>query len=343
MKLNTNTILIALLGIFAIAIIACFPITLMTLPLLKSDKPGDVNTIATFQSVMTQTAYAPTQYAPTPFVVTATPVPPTSTPVRPANTAIPTAASYCDWVSFIKDVSIPDGSKLYPGEVFTKTWRLQNRGTCTWTPGYMLVFTGGESMGSTTAMGLPAYVDPGQAVDISVTLTAPDDPGLHTGYWMLRNSAGVLFGTGWSADEPFYVTIKSRSAAALGTLTGNLSYPSEFIPAMRVTAFSLTNGTAYFTDTAKDQGIYALNVPPGTYYIVSYPYQGTPGNIGQAASWTMGGGTFSGGYTKAVQCGLGTECLDHALIGVAVDAGQAVSVNPGDWYAPDGSFPRMPQ
>ena len=146
MKLNTNTILILLFGIFAVAILACFPITLMTLPLLKSEKPGDVNSIATFQSVMTQTASAPTQYAPTPFIVTATPVPPTSTPVRPANTPPPTAVSYCDWVSFIKDVTIPDGTQVLPGETFTKMWRLKNSGTCTWTPDYALVWVSGADL-----------------------------------------------------------------------------------------------------------------------------------------------------------------------------------------------------
>ena len=39
-----------------------------------------------------------------------------------------------------------------------------------------------------------------------------------------------------------------------GTITGKLSYPSEFLPPMRVVAFSLTDKKAYFVDTAKGQG-----------------------------------------------------------------------------------------
>ena len=61
-------------------------------------------------------------------------------------------------MAFVKDVTIPDGTQLSAGEVFTKTWRLQNRGTCTWTPDYMLVYTSGDQMGSTTAVRLPGNV-----------------------------------------------------------------------------------------------------------------------------------------------------------------------------------------
>jgi hypothetical protein len=127
-----------------------------------------------------------------------------------------------------------------------------------------------------------------------------------------------------------------------GTITGNLSYPSEFIPAMRVAAFSQTNGTVYFLDTAKGQAAYSINVPPGTYYVVSYPYQGVPGNIGQADSYTLGGGPYAGGYTKMVPCGLSVGCDDHALLPVVVEEGQNVTADPGDWYAPEGTFPLMP-
>jgi hypothetical protein len=246
-------------------------------------------------------------------------------------------------VAFVKDVNIPDGSKLYPGETFTKTWRLQNRGTCSWTPDYMLVFTGGEAMGTTTAVRLPGNVNPGQTVDVSVTLAAPEEAGSHTGYWMLRNAYGVLFGTGATADDPFYVQIRTRAVSTFGTITGTLSYPSEFVPAMRVAAFSLTNGKVYWVDTAKDQAAYAINVPPGNYYVVSYPYQGIPGATGSADSWVVNGGTFSGAYTKAVICGLTVDCNDHSLVPVVVEGGQAVAINPGDWYAADGSFPPIPQ
>ena len=37
----------------------------------------------------------------------------------------------CDFIVNIKDVTYPDGSEVNPGETFTKTWSMQNGGTCT--------------------------------------------------------------------------------------------------------------------------------------------------------------------------------------------------------------------
>lgn len=341
MKINTKSILI-LLGVVVITGIACFMITLTAITLLRPDLIDTNDVAATVQAFETPTLFIVTQNTPTSIPVTATQVPATSTPAPFTDTPVPTAVSYCDWVRFIKDVTIPDGTQLAVGEVFTKTWRLQNRGTCTWTPDYMLVYTGGDPMGSTTTVRLPGNVAPGQTVDVSVTLTAPASTGYHQGYWMLRNPSGALFGAGSKANEAFYVEIKTLADSSYGTIKGNLSYPSEFIPAMRVAAFSLTNGKAYFVDTAKDQNVYSIDVPPGTYYVVSYPYQGNPGNTGQVDSYTLGGGPYAGGYTKMVQCGLTAGCNDHALIGVVVLTGQALSIDPGDWYALEGSFPSMP-
>lgn len=126
------------------------------------------------------------------------------------------------------------------------------------------------------------------------------------------------------------------------TIAGKLSYPSEFLPPMRVVAFNLTNGKAYFVDTAKGQGQFSLQVPAGTYYLVSYPHEGTAGNTGEADSYTLGGGPFAGGYTQMVPCGLSAGCDDHTLLPVSVGEGQTVNADPGDWYAPEGAFPAMP-
>lgn len=125
-------------------------------------------------------------------------------------------------------------------------------------------------------------------------------------------------------------------------VTGKLSYPSEFLPPMRVALFSLTDGKVYFVDTAKGQGEYSIQVPAGTYYVVSYLFEGAPGSTGQVDSYTLGGGPFAGGYTQMVPCGLAYGCDDHGLLPVVVVAGQTVAADPGDWYAPEGSFPPMP-
>jgi len=298
MKVNTNSILI-FFGVLAFAIMACFPVTLMALPLLRPSQPDSSDPVATVQAIVTQTVYAMTQNAPTAVPATATPVPATSTPVRPTNTAVPTAVSYCDWVAFIKDVTIPDGTQLSTGEVFTKTWRLQNRGTCTWTPDYMLVFSGGDSMGSTTAVRLPGYVAPGQTVDVSVTLTAPSSAGYYTGYWMLRNPSGALFGAGNRANEAFYVEIRAKDDLPHGTVTGALCYPSEFNPPMTLYFEKVGTAEKIQFSIAEAQNYYSVLLPNGSYYA----YAWAPGyNLEGAftdSSGLMKAFTVSGGGTTA--------------------------------------------
>jgi hypothetical protein len=51
-------------------------------------------------------------------------------------------------------------------------------------------------------------VAPNQSIDLSVTLTAPATEKSYTGYWMLKNASGALFGFGPTASSSFWVNIK---------------------------------------------------------------------------------------------------------------------------------------
>jgi hypothetical protein len=128
---------------------------------------------------------------------TATAVPPTSTP-KPKPV---------DWVQFVTDVTVTDGTKFAPGATFTKTWRLKNIGSNTWTKDYALVYTGGESMGAQKVINLTANVVPGAQVDLSANMVAPANLGSYEGDWMLRNAAGNLFGISSDASKFFWVKI----------------------------------------------------------------------------------------------------------------------------------------
>ena len=269
MKLSTNSILI-IFGILALGMMAIFPITLVAAQVLNPQPDKDPQ--ATVQAMVTQTMLALTLNAPT-----QTPLPPTpiivqitNTPV-PTSTALPTAVSYCDWVAFVKDVSIPDGTTLVPGETFIKTWRLKNRGTCTWTSDYMLVYTSGSQMGSTTAVRLPGNVAPGQTVDISITLTAPSASGHYTGYWILRNPSGALFGSGDKANIPFYVDIIVKDKdLPHGTVSGNLCYPSEFNPPMTLYFENAVTGERIQFAIPENQNVYTVLLPIGKYYAYAW-------------------------------------------------------------------------
>lgn len=144
----------------------------------------------------------------------ATPTP-TMTPTQPPPTPTPTPTNVplpCDLAQFVADVSVPDGTPFTPGSSFTKTWRLKNTGTCTWTDEYSLSFVSGNAMSDKVNFDLPKTVRPGETVDLSVKMTAPKGNGNYKGNWMLRNEDGDLFGIGSQGDLPFWASIKVISA-----------------------------------------------------------------------------------------------------------------------------------
>jgi hypothetical protein len=118
------------------------------------------------------------------------------------------------------DTTIPDGTVMGPNTTFTKTWRLVNIGTCTWTGSYAVVWFSGEIMGANQVNSLNVNVAPGGTIDVSVDMTAPKEPGTYIGYWKLRNPSGRAFGIGPSSDSPFWVKIEvSTQAASTSTPT----------------------------------------------------------------------------------------------------------------------------
>ncbi|WKZ37557.1 MAG: NBR1-Ig-like domain-containing protein [Anaerolineales bacterium] len=269
MKLTTNSIII-IFGILALCVLAMFPISVLA---FQSGQPK-ADPQATVQAMVTQTVIALTLNAPTQTPPPPTPTldPATQAPTATVTSPAPTAVTYCDWVAFVKDVTVADGTTLAPGEVFIKTWRLKNRGTCAWTTDYMLVFNSGSQMGGTTAVRLPGHVAPGQTVDVSVTLTAPSTAGSYSGYWMLRNAAGTLFGTGDKANVPFYVDIKVKKQETVthGTVGGNLCYPSEFNPPMTLYLENAHTGQRIQFAIVENQITYSVLVPAGRYYAYAW-------------------------------------------------------------------------
>jgi hypothetical protein len=141
---------------------------------------------------------------PTPTVTVSPTTGPTST-ATPRSTATPKP---CDSARFLTDVTFPDNSRISPGTSFLKTWRLQNNGTCTWASDYELVFMEGDRMSGPTVVPLGTTVDPGDSIDVSVSLTSPSTVGDYRGYWALRNSSNRIFGIGGDAAGSFWVDIE---------------------------------------------------------------------------------------------------------------------------------------
>lgn len=128
-------------------------------------------------------------------------------------------------------------------------------------------------------------------------------------------------------DAANSILLTNVQSSSTGLISGDLSFPSERIPALTIFAIRIDNGlnTFYSIQTEENQSSYSIRVDPGVYNLLAY-----------AAD-------FPGGYTFYVKCGLGYQCLDHSLVPVVVEAGSVISgVDIQDWYAPSGTFPARP-
>lgn len=155
---------------------------------------------------LTRTAHAIAMETLAPDTETPGPTATHTTEPTPTDTPIPSPTPFCDRASFISE-SIPDGMDFEPDTPFTKSWRLQNAGNCSWTSEYSLVFDHGDLMSAPTVVPFSGNVAPGQEVDVEVDMVSPSAEGTYTGHWMLRNNAGVLFGLGSNANQTFWVEV----------------------------------------------------------------------------------------------------------------------------------------
>lgn len=203
--------------------------------------------------------------------VTVTPTTPTVTTTPGTRTPTPTPNTGCDRATFVSDVTIPDGSVIAPSTGFTKTWRIRNSGTCTWTTGYSLVFQSGERMGAPDAVAFPSQVAPGQTVDLVVFLTSPASNGTYRGNFILRNASGQLFGIGSTANKPFWVEIRVTGGSTGATVTPVTVTPGpsgsiyNFAEAAGSAIWSTGAGTLAFPGSDGSANGYAIKLDNPTF------------------------------------------------------------------------------
>jgi hypothetical protein len=145
--------------------------------------------VSTFASSLTETLVAVPAHSSTPIAT------PTITPTIITETPLPTATTNpCYNLLYIRDVTIPDGTQMKAGEVFTKTWEVQNIGGCAWRAGFTFQHVGGELMRGKTVT-LTEAIPTGAKRQISVELTVPSGiNGLIQSSWRMADENGVFFG-----------------------------------------------------------------------------------------------------------------------------------------------------
>jgi hypothetical protein len=102
---------------------------------------------------------------------------------------------------------IYDGTKVKAGSTFVKTWVLRNVGTCTWYPSYFLYYYSGAHMEGPDFLDFPEIIPPNNNLLLSVTLVAPDQTGVYTGRWYLKDPEFQQFGVGPDYSDPLLVKI----------------------------------------------------------------------------------------------------------------------------------------
>lgn len=131
---------------------------------------------------------------------------PSITPVSQGNGG--SAGPVCKNSAFLQDVTIPDGTVLKAGEKFTKTWRMQNTGTCAWDDGFsFLAWAGPAKMTQDSyriRLDTTKWVAPGAIVDISIEMVAPFEPGEYVAHYAWFDDTGKPFG----GDFVAYIVVK---------------------------------------------------------------------------------------------------------------------------------------
>jgi len=274
------------------------------------------------------------------LTVTNTAQPPTATMPPPTATSIP-----CYRIAFIKDVTYADGSVLQPNTTFTKTWRLRNNGSCSWTSDFDLLFVSGDSMGVPSRTDINSTVLPGETVDISVAMKAPASEGTYTAYFKLISPSGVSFGWGPNGDKNFWAEIKVQEDNTVMDPNASLDFAYNYCNAHWQSAYGsipcpgnyneVTKGNVTRTSSPKLEGGYQDDEPA----IITVPSNG------------------SGGYIQGRFPGIKVENGDEftALIGCLYDHGNCNAMlqlnysidggavtNLGSWTeVSEGSFNRV--
>jgi len=167
-----------------------------------------------------------------------------------------TQGACTDKATFVADVTVPDNTQFAPNTSFTKTWRLKNSGTCSWTPDYVVTYVSGDPMSAVYPAKLTSSVAPGANLDVSVNMVSPSVNGTYKGNWGLKNPSGKLFGLGTNSDVPFWVQIVVGSGSAAPTaIPGSCLNKAAFVADVTVPDNTVFNPNTAFTKTWKLKNI----------------------------------------------------------------------------------------
>lgn len=112
---------------------------------------------------------------------------------------VPTSRADCiDVLTFISDLTIPDGTVVLPDSTMDKRWEVENSGNCNWDETYRLRLIAGPDLSAQPEQALYPARSGSRAV-IRILFKAPLEPGAYRSAWQAANADGDLFG------DPFFI------------------------------------------------------------------------------------------------------------------------------------------
>lgn len=239
---------------------------------------------------------------------------------------------------FVQDLSVPDGTIFGPGNQFTASWRLRNNGTCPWTAEYGLTFVSGDQLGAAELVPLPHPVAPGQTVDASVDMVAPEQPGSYRSNWQVADANGEPFGINGVLEDAFWVQIVvEEGAEAPSTPEPNTASIGGVVWDDLCTINASGAPSVGCVETAEGSGFYRGN---GTYDRNEVPMPGVTVVLGQGSCPDDGIIAPANQLETAVTDEEGRYSFTNLSAGiycVAIDALSPENVDlliPGNWTYP---------
>jgi len=173
---------------------------------VMTDVAGTIQAEITLSALLTPSATIEPPPAATPLAIPTQPLPPAPTsPADAPGTAPTLPVDLPDKALFIEDVSYPDGTTVWIGEEFIKTWKIENTGTTTWNTEYYLLYWDGVPIMAHVDdhyIFLEQTVEPNNQITLSVRITAPHTLGTYSNYFRMANDKGQFFG------DPLYLEIE---------------------------------------------------------------------------------------------------------------------------------------
>lgn len=169
LRFFSRSIRLAVISISILALSSCAPTSTPTLFVPPTEAPQLIP------------AAQPTANSTPTIVSTQIVVTPTVTPPCTNN------------LTFVKDVTIPDGTTVTPNQSIDKQWLVTNSGTCNWDSKYHLKLISGNAMGAANEQTLfPARA--GAQVTLRIVFTALSTAGDYQSVWQAIAPDGTAFG-----------------------------------------------------------------------------------------------------------------------------------------------------